>query len=105
MDDDGIIIVNEEQTRITIDDGPTTTIKGAHLITFERMGIINDLVYLNLNYSVGKSPGIAASSLLNITGHDHILNLPLLQLIMEHNLCLMQKFRVDVSVRGSPRID
>jgi len=28
---------------------------------------------------VKKSPGIAASPLINITGHDHILSLPLLQ--------------------------
>jgi len=73
--DDGVIIVNEEQTRITVDDEPTATIKWTHLITYERKAIINDSVYLNLNYSVNKSPGIATPPLLNITGHDHILSL------------------------------
>ncbi|KAH8339636.1 hypothetical protein KR074_002916 [Drosophila pseudoananassae] len=102
--DDGVIIVNEKLTRITIDDGPTTTIVGTHLITFERKAVINDSVYLNLNYSVNKSPGIAASPLINITGHDHILILPMLQRMNEHNLRLMQELREDVSAGGSPRI-
>ncbi|KAH8324744.1 hypothetical protein KR074_000732 [Drosophila pseudoananassae] len=102
--DDGVIIVNEKLTRITIDDGPTTTIVGTHLITFERKAVINDSVYLNLNYSVNKSPGIAASPLINITGHDHILSLPMLQRMNEHNLRLMQELREDVSAGGSPRI-
>ncbi|KAH8340342.1 hypothetical protein KR074_002460 [Drosophila pseudoananassae] len=102
--DDGVIIVNEKLTRITIDDSPTTTIVGTHLITFERKAVINDSVYLNLNYSVNKSPGIAASPLINITGHDHILSLPMLQRMNEHNLRLMQELREDVSAGGSPRI-
>ncbi|KAH8288282.1 hypothetical protein KR054_002709 [Drosophila jambulina] len=94
--DDGVIIVNEKLTRITIDDGPTTTIVGTHLITFEGKAVINDSVYLNLNYSVNKSPGIAASPLIKITRHDHILSLPMLQ--------RMQELRDDVSAGGSPRI-
>jgi len=102
--DDGVIIVNEKLTRITIDDGPTTTIIGTHLITFERKAVINDSVYLNLNYSVKKSPGIVASPLINITGHDHILSLPLLQRMNEHNLRLMQELRDDVSAGGGLRI-
>ncbi|KAH8294430.1 hypothetical protein KR054_002016 [Drosophila jambulina] len=102
--DDGVIIVNEKLTRITVDDGPTTTIEGTHLITFERMAVINDSVYLNLNYSVNKSPGIAASPLINITGHDHILSLKMLQRMNEHNLRSMQELRDDVSAGGSPRI-
>ncbi|KAH8280173.1 hypothetical protein KR054_007456 [Drosophila jambulina] len=103
--DDGVIIVNEKLTRITIDDGPTTTIIGTHLITFESKAVINNSVYLNLNYSVNKSPEIAASPLINITGHDHILSLPLLQRMNEHNLRLMQELRDDASARGfgSPR--
>ncbi|KAH8338725.1 hypothetical protein KR074_003729 [Drosophila pseudoananassae] len=102
--DDGVIIVNEKLTRITIDEGPTATIVGTILITFERKAVINDSVYLNLNYSVNKSPGIAASPLINITGHDHILSLPMLQRMNEHNLRLMQELREDVSAGGSPRI-
>jgi len=102
--DDGVIIINEKLTRITIDDGPTTTIIGTHLITFERKAVINDSVYLNLNHSVNMSPGIAASPLINITGHDHILSLPLLQRMNEHNLRLLQELRDDVSDGGSPRI-
>ncbi|KAH8332277.1 hypothetical protein KR074_008542 [Drosophila pseudoananassae] len=102
--DDGVIIVNEKLTRISIDDGPTTTIVGTILITFERKAVINDSVYLNLNYSVNKSPGIAASPLINITGHDHILSLPMLQRMNEHNLRLMQELREDVSAGGSSRI-
>jgi len=102
--DDGVIIVNEKLTRITIDDGPTTTITGTHLITFERKAVTNDSVYLNLNYSVKKSPGIVASPLINITGHDHILSLPLLQRMNEHNLRLMQELRDDVSAGGGLRI-
>jgi len=39
--DDGVTILNEKRTRITVDDGPTTTIKGTHLITVK---IIDELV-------------------------------------------------------------
>lgn len=102
--DDGVIIVNEKFKRITIDDGPTTTVIGTHLITFERKAVINGSVYLNLNYAVDKSPGIAASPLINITGHDQILSLPLLQRMNEHNLRLMQELREDVSAGGAPKI-
>ncbi|KAH8361297.1 hypothetical protein KR200_000844 [Drosophila serrata] len=74
------------------------------LLDANMRAVINDSVYLNLNYSVNKSPGIAASPLINITGHDHILSLPLLQRMNEHNLRLMQKLRDDVSGGGSPKI-
>lgn len=66
--------------------------------------VINDSVYLNLNYSVNKSPEIATSPLHNITGHDNILSLLLLQRMKEHNLRLMQELRNAVSAGGSPRI-
>ncbi|KAH8334815.1 hypothetical protein KR067_012428 [Drosophila pandora] len=89
--DDGVIIVNEKLTRITIDDGPTTSIVGTHLIAFERKAVSNDSVYLNLNYAVNRSPGIAASPLIIIMGHDH-------------NLRLMQELRDDESAGGSPKI-
>ncbi|XP_044573999.1 uncharacterized protein LOC123258190 [Drosophila ananassae] len=87
---------NGQVERITIDDE-----------VFEyssRKAVSNDSVYLNLNYAVNKSLGIAASPLINIMGHDHILSLPLLQRLNEHNLRLMQELRDDVSAGGSPKI-
>jgi len=44
---------------------------------------------------VSKNSGIAASPLLNITGHDHVLSLPLLQWMNEHNLRIIQEIRDD----------
>jgi len=41
---------------VSIDDGPLMTIKGTHLISFEKKAVMNDTLYLNLNHAVSKIP-------------------------------------------------
>jgi len=53
--DDGVTILNEKRTRITVDDGPTTTIKGTHLITVK---IIDELVIARLRVANASRGGI-----------------------------------------------
>lgn len=102
--DEGIIVVNEVSARVRVDDGPVMTIEGTHLITFERIATINETTYINYNGVVNKSPGIVASPLLNITGHDQVLSLPMLQRMNEHNLHIIQKLRDDMFSGGTPRV-
>lgn len=102
--DEGIVIINDQTTRIRIDDGPIITTRGTHLITFERVATINDSTLINYSRVVKKSPGIAASPLLNITGHNNVLSLAMLHRMNEHNLHAIREVKDEASAERSPKI-
>ncbi|KAH8292866.1 hypothetical protein KR044_001666 [Drosophila immigrans] len=101
--DEGTIVINEQHVQVTVDEGPMVMLKGTHLITFEHVAIINNTRYLNYNAVVGKSPSIATSPLLNITGHDQILSLSSIHRMSEQNINIIRQLKDEVEAGGSPK--
>lgn len=102
--DEGMIIINEQRASVSTDGGPEVKIMGTHLLTFEHQAMVNGTRYVNHNEELRRMPGIAASPLLNIIGHDPVLSLPQLKRMNENNLKLIHNFMNDVAAGGSPRI-
>lgn len=102
--DEGTIVINEQHVQVTVDEGPLVMLKGTHLITFEHVAVINNTRYLNHNAVVGKSPSIATSPLLNITGHDQILSLSSIHRMSEQNINFIRQLKDEVEAGGSPKV-
>jgi len=98
--DDKILIINECPARVSTDDGPEITINGSHLITFERIAFINGTKYSNQREAIKKTPGMAASPLLNIIDHNPVLSMPLLQRMNNQNLEVIQGLKEEVKSAG-----
>jgi len=99
--DDGVIIMNECPAKVSTDDGPEIVTNGSHLITFKRVAFINGTKYSNQREAIRKTPGMAASPLLNIIGHDPTLSMPLLQRINNQNLEVIQGLKEEVKSAGT----
>jgi len=67
-----------------------------NLITFNNWALINETKYLNRNNVQSKFPGIAASPLLNVTGHQDVLSLPYLHGLNERNLEIIKEVKDEI---------
>ncbi|KAH8385760.1 hypothetical protein KR009_008992 [Drosophila setifemur] len=102
--DDGIMIINECPAIVSTDDGPNIETNGTHLITFERLAFVNGTKYLNQRESIRKTAGVAASPLLNIIGHSHVLSMPMLQRMNNQNPETIETLKNEVKAAGSTDI-
>jgi len=102
--DDGAIIINESPANISVDDGPEISTTGTHLVTFERLAIINGTKYVNQSEILSKTPGIAVSPLLNIISHDAVLSMPLLHRLNSHNIKTIQRFKDEFESNGNIKV-
>lgn len=95
--DDGVIIINDSPTRIAIDETPEKNVSGTYLVTFEDHVFLNGTKYVNRMSRLEKAPGIAASPLLNITGHETILSLPYLHRLNNQNLQTIDEIKEELT--------
>lgn len=102
--DHGVIIINEATARVRTDDSPEVIAKGTHLITFERVAIVNGTEFINERKAMDKIPGIVRSPLLRIIGHDSTLSIPLLHRMSNENLRSIQEVKEDIDNAGSPKL-
>jgi len=79
--DDGVIILNDGTATI---NGQLVT--GTFLVTFDEEAKVNNTIYRNVKNYVKKYPAPAASTVINITGHQELLSLPYLQKLNMENL-------------------
>lgn len=84
--DDGIIVINDLPARVSVDDGPEVKVAGTFLLTLTSSAYVNGTKYLNIKNVQNRVPGVAASSLLNITSHNPVLSLKFFQQLSEKNL-------------------
>lgn len=94
--DDGILIINNRPATVCVDNGTEIWVHGTNLITFNKWARINETKYLNLNSVQSKFPGIAASPLLNVTGHQDVLSLPYLHRLNERNLEIIKEVKDEI---------
>lgn len=84
--DDGIIIINDDTATVKIGNETDKLIHGTFLLTFADEVHINGSQFRNTKNIIRRHPGSAASTMLNITGHQEILSLPYLQRLNFDNL-------------------
>jgi len=56
--DHGVLIINVATARIRTDDSPEVIARGTHLVTFERVAIVNGTEFVNEQKAMNKIPGI-----------------------------------------------
>lgn len=95
--DDGIIVVNDLPARVSVDDGPEVKVAGTFLLTFTNSAYVNGTKYLNIKNVQNRVPGVAASSLLNVTSHNPVLSLKFLQHLSEKNLNFIKSIEDEFS--------
>uniref|UniRef100_A0A0A1XN32 Retrovirus-related Env polyprotein from transposon gypsy n=1 Tax=Zeugodacus cucurbitae TaxID=28588 RepID=A0A0A1XN32_ZEUCU len=95
--DDGVIIINDSPTRIAIDETPEKNVSGTYLVTFEDHVFLNGTKYVNRMSRLEKAPGITASPLLNITGHETILSLPYIHRLNNQNLQTIDEIKEELT--------
>jgi len=61
-------------------------VTGTFLVTFDDEAKVNNTIYRNLKSYVKKYPAPAASTVINIMGHQELLSLPYLQKLNMENL-------------------
>lgn len=84
--DEGLVVVNDRWTTVSIDGGPTENITGTYLITFAMVAYVSGSKYVNYNATPDRLPAPAVSTRINITRHQIIASLPYLQKLNEDNL-------------------
>ncbi|XP_032289313.1 retrovirus-related Env polyprotein from transposon gypsy isoform X1 [Drosophila virilis] len=96
--DDGIIVINDRSAILTYDDCTAMKIDGTNLVTFSSYATVNGTRYFNRKSVQNQFPVVAASPLLNISGHDSILSLSYIHRLSENNLNYMKKVRDSIAV-------
>lgn len=97
--EEGIVIINEITANIEEKNSNARVINGTFLITFDDEVWINGTHFINYNNTKRKLPAIAASTLLNITGHQEVLSLPFLHKLNIDNLRYIGKLESEITKR------
>jgi len=96
--------INDAAAEVCIDNGTVSWVHGTQLIIFNKWVTVNGTKYINRNSVQNRFPGIAASPLLNVTGHQDVLSLPYLHRLNERNLETIQEVRDEVGSINSIKL-
>lgn len=96
--DEGLIIINDSPSVVSLDGEPEQQLNGTHLLAFQHTAMINGTSYLNFNGLSKKHPDLAAASNIKVARHQTVLSLPYLHKLNEENLQRIDELQTDLVI-------